>query len=104
MEHYQLARSIISWRGALSAGAPQTEHYQLARSIISWRGGDSTIKNAIVGCRVVCAIYVCVERVRVGLMDYGWLVMSLERNASRLGAAMIMEGSWFQLPGYYCEW
>ena len=29
-------------------------------------------------------------------MDYGWLVMSLERNASRLGAAMIMEGSWFQ--------
>ena len=37
-----------------------------------------------------------IERVRVGLMDYGWLVMSLERNASRLGAVMIMEGSWFQ--------
>ena len=29
-------------------------------------------------------------------MDYGWQVMSLERNASRLGAAMLMEGSWFQ--------
>ena len=28
-------------------------------------------------------------------MDYGWQVMSLERNESRLGAAMIMEGSWF---------
>ena len=29
-------------------------------------------------------------------MDYGRLVMCLERNASRLGAATIMEGSWFQ--------
>ena len=50
------------------------------------------------GCRVVCdwVIHVCVERVQVGLMDYGWLVRSLERNASRLGAAMIIEGSWFQ--------
>ena len=45
-----------------------------------------------------CAMYVCIERVRVrvGLMYYGWLVMSRERNASRLGAATIMEGSWFQ--------
>ena len=33
---------------------------------------------------------------RVGLMDYGRLVMSLERNETRLGAAMIMKGSWFQ--------
>ena len=30
-------------------------------------------------------------------MDYGRLVvMGLERNASRLGAVMIMESSWFQ--------
>ena len=29
-------------------------------------------------------------------MDYGCLVMSRERNASRLGAVMVMEGSWFQ--------
>ena len=28
------------------------------RSIISWRGGDSTIKSAIVGCRVVCDLCV----------------------------------------------
>ena len=37
----------------------------------------------------------CVERVRVGLMDYGRLAMSRERNASRLGASTIMEFSWF---------
>ena len=42
------------------------------------------------------AICVYIERVRVGLMYYGGLVMSRERNASRLGAATIMEGSWFQ--------
>ena len=49
------------------------------------------------GCRVVnCAIYVCIERVRVGLMYYGCLVMSREQNASRFGAATIMEGSWFE--------
>ena len=53
---------------------------------------NTAIKSAIVGCRVVFTIYVCIERVRVGLMDYGGLVMSLERNGSRLGAAMIMEG------------
>ena len=38
---------------------------------IGWRGGDNTIKSAVVGCRVLCAIDVCIERVRVGLMDYG---------------------------------
>ena len=43
--------------------------------------------------------YSSVERVRarVGLMNYGLLVMSLERNAPpKLGATMIIEGSWFQ--------
>ena len=29
-------------------------------------------------------------------MDYGRLAVCLERNASILGAAMILEGSWFQ--------
>ncbi len=47
-------------------------------------------------------MYVCIERVRVrvrvrvGLMYYGWLVMSRERNVPRLGAATIMGGCWFQ--------
>ena len=36
------------------------------------------------------------ELVRVGLMDYGWLVMSLDRNETRLGAATILEDGLFQ--------
>ena len=40
-------------------------------------------------CAIIIFIYI--ERVRVRLMDYG----CLERNASVLGTAMIMEGSWF---------
>ena len=55
-EHYQLARSIISWRGALSAGA---EHYQLAGSINNWRGGDSRAYDNLRNMRWPLYLTIC---------------------------------------------